>query len=80
LTGRASSGRPGPRLGSCGSGTPFGDAQAAQQPLQVSAGEAPSERDRGLLVAVLEGQQTMFDLGKVQEVVGVRTLRWTIEK
>jgi hypothetical protein len=58
------------RLGSCGSGTPLGGAQATQQPLQVSRGEAPGERDRGLLVAALEAKQAMLDVAKVGEVVG----------
>jgi hypothetical protein len=67
------------RLGS-GSGTPLGGAQAAQQPLQVSPGEAPGERDRGLLVAELEAKQAILDLAKVGEVVGASTLRWQIDR
>jgi hypothetical protein len=37
-----------------GSGTLFGGAQATQQRIKVSPGEAPGEGDRGLLIAALE--------------------------
>jgi hypothetical protein len=46
---------------------------------QVVAGELPLEGVGGLFVAPLVGGQTMFDLGEVCEVVGVRTLRWMME-
>jgi hypothetical protein len=72
---RAGSGRPGAAAESCGSGTPPGDARAAQQPLQVGAGETPGKGDRRLLVAALEAQPTVLDLAQIGEVVGVKTLR-----
>jgi hypothetical protein len=45
-----------------------------QQPLKVGPGEAPGKRDRGLLVAALEGEQAVLDLGKIGEVVGGQDL------
>jgi hypothetical protein len=55
--------------------------ESAQQPVQVGSGEAPAERDRGLLVVALEAKQALLDLGEVGEVVGrVSTLRCTTEK
>jgi len=44
--------------------------QAAEQAIQVGLGVAPIEGNGGLLRAVLEGEQTMLDLGKVGGVVG----------
>jgi hypothetical protein len=55
-------------------------SQPSQQTVQVGLGVAPIEGNRGLLIAVLEGEQTMLDLGEVGEVVGVSTLRWITEK
>jgi len=36
--------------------------ETGEQPVKVGAGEAPAERDRGLLVAALEAQQPLLDL------------------
>ncbi len=47
--------------------------QAARQPIKVGPGEAPGERGRGLLTAVLEDEQAGLDLGKVSTSWGVRT-------
>jgi hypothetical protein len=41
--------------------------QPAQQPVQVSAGVAPVEGGRGLLVAALEAQQPLLECGKIGE-------------
>jgi hypothetical protein len=57
-----------------------GFVESAKQPVEVNAGEAPVERHGGPLVAALEAEQPLLDLGEVQEVVGVRTLRCTMEK
>ena len=46
--------------------------ESPEQVLQVSSGEAPIERHRGLLVAALEAGQPPLDLNEVQEVVGWR--------
>ena len=54
--------------------------QAIQQPIKVGPGEAPGEGDRGLLIAALERQQAALDLVKIGEVVGVRTLRWQMDR
>ena len=54
--------------------------RATKQTVEVGLGVAPVEGNSGLLVAVLEAQQASFDLGEIDEVVGVRTLRWTMEK
>jgi hypothetical protein len=44
--------------------------KTAEEPVEIGAGVAPVERDRGLLVAGLEGQQSALELGEVGEVVG----------
>jgi hypothetical protein len=54
--------------------------QPSEQLVQVGSGEPPVERDGGLLVATLEAQQPLLDLGEIQEVVGVSTLGCTTEK
>ena len=54
--------------------------ESPEQVIQVGGGEAPLKRHRGLLVAALEAQQPPLDLGQIVEVVGVKTLRCTIEK
>jgi hypothetical protein len=53
----------------CRAGTLHPRIQPPQQPVQVGAGAAPVERDGGLLVAALEGEQATLDLGEVTEVV-----------
>jgi hypothetical protein len=59
---------------SCGvsrrAGEPLLLAEPAQQPIQVGAGEAPIEWDRGLLVAMPETQQPLLEAAEVGEVVG----------
>ena len=45
-----------------------------EQVVKVGSGEAPVERDRGLLVAALEAQQPLLDLGQIGEVVGGQDL------
>lgn len=54
--------------------------ESPEQVLQVSSGEAPVERHSRLLVAALEADQPPLDLNEIQESLGVRTLRCTIEK
>jgi hypothetical protein len=54
--------------------------QPVEQPVEVSAGVAPVEADRGLLVAALEAKQALPEFAAVGEIVGVRTLRWITEK
>ena len=54
--------------------------QPAEQLGEVGSGAAPVERGGGLLVAALEAEQAVLDLGQVGEVVGVSTLRCTIEQ
>ena len=48
--------------------------ESPEQVLQVSSGEAPIERHRGLLVAALEADQPPLDLNEIQEVVGGQDL------
>src|SRR4030095_12955696 len=48
--------------------------ESPEQVLQVSSGEAPVERHRGLLVAALEADQPPLDLNEIQEVVGGQDL------
>jgi beta-lactamase superfamily II metal-dependent hydrolase len=55
---------------SCGLGELLCFVQAAQELVQVGAGEPPVERDRGLLIAALEAKQALLDLAQVGEVVG----------
>ena len=43
--------------------------ESPKQIVQIGSGEAPVERHRGLLVAALEAQQPLLDLGQVGEVV-----------
>lgn len=56
--------------------TTFANAQLNTHD-RPSGTHTPVERGSGLLVAGLEGQQPVLDLGKVVEVVGVSTVRWT---
>ena len=65
---------------SCCGGAVLVLVQPAKEPVEVGAGEAPVERRGRLLIATLEGEQTVLDLGEVGEVVGVSTLRWITEK
>jgi hypothetical protein len=44
--------------------------QPLKEPVKVSAGVAPVEGGRGLLVVALEGQEAALDLEQVTEVVG----------
>jgi hypothetical protein len=53
--------------------------EAVKESVEVGFGVAPIERDGGLLIAALEGEQPLGDFGEIEEVVGVRTLRWTME-
>jgi hypothetical protein len=48
--------------------------QALQEPVEVGLGVAPVEGNRGLLVAALEAQEAVFDLGEIDEVVGGQDL------
>src|SRR6266545_5391269 len=48
--------------------------ESPEQVVQVGGGEAPVERHRGLLVAVLEAEQPLGHLAKVGEVVGGQDL------
>jgi hypothetical protein len=48
--------------------------QAVQQLLKVGPGNAPGKRDRGLLLAALEGEQAVLDLDKIGDVVGDQDL------
>ena len=48
--------------------------ESPEQVVQVSSGEAPVERHRGLFVAALEAEQPPLDLGQVDEVVGSQDL------
>jgi regulator of sirC expression with transglutaminase-like and TPR domain len=43
--------------------------ESPEQVVQVGSGEAPLERHRGLLVAALEAQQPLLDLGQIVEQV-----------
>jgi len=47
---------------SCGAGLLVVVAESAKKPVEVGLGVAPVERGGGLLIAVLEGQQLVFDL------------------
>src|SRR6266511_4961551 len=58
------------RGGLCGLRERLLFVQPAQQLVEVGMGEAPVERDRGLLVAALEGEQPPFDLDQAGGVVG----------
>jgi MFS family permease len=53
---------------SCGAGLLV--AESAKKPAEVGLGVAPVEWGGGLLIAVLEGQQLVLDLGEIGEVVG----------
>lgn len=56
---------------------PFG--KPCHEPCELLGGERPLERRGDLLIAVLEREQAMRDVVEVGEVVGVSTLRCTIE-
>jgi hypothetical protein len=50
------------------------------EPNEIIPRELPLKGLRCLLVPSLEGQHAGFDLVRIREVIGVRTLRWTIAK
>ena len=47
---------------------------------EIIARESPIEGRSHALVVLLEAQQSILDLIEAGEVLGVRTLRWTMEK
>ncbi len=66
--------------GRCQFGYGFVGGDTLEEPVEVGAGEAPVERGGGGVVAILEGEYPCGEGVEIGQVVGVSTLRCSMEK
>jgi hypothetical protein len=57
-----------------------GSVESLGDAVEVGAGELPLERLGDLLIAASEREQLLLERVEAGKSLGVRTLRWTIEK
>jgi hypothetical protein len=61
-------------------GSGVGSVESLREAVEVGAGELPLEWGGDLLAAAAEGEELLLEGVKIWKSLGVRILRWTMEK